>query len=117
RRHKKSGKTQKDKLRSAAKPDATSSSSAWLVAPEKQAKFEQVTPEPALSPLRPAVVQTPSAPAVPLPLAAPVPGVTPNRPPLIPLAPIVVSPPSASAPMPQFASPPPIKPISAPRAA
>ena len=114
RRHKKAGKAQKDKLRSAAKPEAASSSAAWLVAPEQQAKFEQVTPEPP-STLGAAVVQTPAAPALQLPLAAPVPGVTPNRPPIIPLAPIVVSPPPAPAPMPQFASPPAIKPTSAPR--
>ena len=68
RRHKKAGRAQKDRLRSAAKPEA--SPSTWLVPPEKQAKFEQVTPEPALSPFRPAAIQSPPAPAIQLPFAA-----------------------------------------------
>lgn len=114
RRHKKAGRAQKDRLRSAAKPEA--SPSTWLVPPEKQAKFEQVTPEPALSPFRPAAIQSPPAPAIQLPFAAPVPGVMANRPPVIPLAPVVVPPPPPAAPLPKFANPPAIAPMPLPTA-
>ena len=107
-------RAQKDRLRSAAKPEA--SPSTWLVPPEKQAKFEQVTPEPALSPFRPAAIQSPAAPAIQLPFAAPVPGVMANRPPVIPLAPIVVPPPPPAAPLPKFANPPAIAPMPLPTA-
>ncbi|MEO7271210.1 MAG: hypothetical protein ABI211_04315, partial [Vicinamibacterales bacterium] len=122
KRHKKAGRAQKDKLRSVAKPDETTTAAAgatpaWLVPPEKQAKFDQVAPEPMLSPFRPAVVQTPAAPSVPLPFAAPVPPVTITRAPLSPLAPVVAAPPPPTAPLPKFDPPPAIKPIAPPPAA